>query len=133
MNTDQQNKREEAPAAPDFAQTLAHSMERVVNARTVYGETVTHEGITVIPVARATWLGAGGGGGDRSTQGGGSGLVGALRIKPVGYVEIKDGETRFKGFFDMGVVVQIILSYSIVAAITFAGVRKIIQAARSKS
>jgi uncharacterized spore protein YtfJ len=130
MNTDQQNKREEAPAAPDFAQTLVHSMERVVNARTVYGEAVTHEGITVIPVARATWLGAGGG--DRSTQGG-SGLAGALRIKPVGYVEIKDGETRFKGFFDMGVVVQIILSYSIVAAITFAGIRKIIQAARSKS
>ena len=130
MNTDLQDKREGAPVAPDLAQTLAHSMERVVNARTVYGEAVTHEGITVIPVARASWFGAGGG--DRGVKEGGSGLVGALRIKPVGYVEIKDGETRFKGFFDMGVVVQIILSYSIVAAITFAGVRKIIQASRSK-
>jgi uncharacterized spore protein YtfJ len=130
MNPDLQEKREGAPVAPDLAQTLANSMERVVNARTVYGEAVTREGITVIPVARASWFSAGGG--DRSTQGG-SGLLGALRIKPIGYVEIKDGATRFKGFFDMGVVVQIILSYSVVAAITFAGVRKIIQAARSKS
>lgn len=130
MDTDLHDKSEGASATPDFAQTLAHSMERVVNARTVYGEPVTHDGTTVIPVARATWFGAGGG--DRSTQGG-AGLAGALRIKPVGYVEIKDGQTRFKGFFDMGVVVQIILSYSVVAAITFAGVRKIIQASRSKS
>jgi uncharacterized spore protein YtfJ len=129
MNIEQQNKRAEAPTTSDLAQTLAHGMEQVVNARTVYGEAVTHEGITVIPVARASWFNAGGG--DRSTQGG-SGLIGALRIKPVGYIEIKDGSTRFKGFFDMGVIVQIILSSSIVAAITLEGVRKIIQASRSK-
>jgi uncharacterized spore protein YtfJ len=131
MNTDLQDKREGAAVAPDLAQTLAYGIERVMNARTVYGEAVTHDGVTVIPVACASWLGAGGG--DRGVNEGGSGLVGALRVKPVGYIEIKDGETRFKGFFDMGVVVQIILSYSVVAAITFAGVRKIIQASRSKS
>jgi uncharacterized spore protein YtfJ len=131
MDTDLQANREGAPVSADLAQTLTHSMERIVNARTVYGEPVTHEGVVVIPVARASWLGAGGGG--RGGEEGGSGMVGSLQVKPVGYIEIKDGATRFKGFFDMGVIVQIILSYSVVAAITFAGIRKIIQAARSKS
>jgi uncharacterized spore protein YtfJ len=127
MDTELQDERQGVPGVPDLAQTLAHSMERVVNARTVYGEPVTHEGVVVIPVARAGWMVAGGR--DRAVREGSSGMVG---VKPVGYIEIKDGQTRFKGFFDMGVVVQLILSYAVVAAITFAGIRKIIQATRSK-
>ena len=77
---------------------LAMLAERVggrFTASTVFGSPVEREGVTVIPVATVRFgLGGGGGedpGGGQSGEGGG----GAGSGTPAGYIEIKDGRSRF--------------------------------------
>lgn len=76
------------------AQRLAEQLGATASARTIYGEPVERNGITVIPVARVRY-GFGGGGGlssDASGSGGGAGVV----LTPIGYIELKQGVTRFQ-------------------------------------
>jgi uncharacterized spore protein YtfJ len=67
------------------------------DARTVYGEPVEREGVTVIPVARIGYgFGGGFGRGDEESDAGSGGGIGAgLGASPVGVVEITDHDTRF--------------------------------------
>ena len=53
------------------------------------------DGVKVIPVAKARW-GFGGGGGSRDAGGEGSGGGGGVWVSPVGYIEMKDGDSRFR-------------------------------------
>jgi uncharacterized spore protein YtfJ len=82
-------------------QRIAEKLGATVKASTVFGDPVERDGLTVIPVARARW-GFGGGGGtgqpERGADGGGGG--GAMSITPVGYIEIGDGQTRFRPIQD---------------------------------
>jgi uncharacterized spore protein YtfJ len=66
-----------------------------VAASTVFAPPVEGGAITVIPVATARFVMAGGSGSDaeKSQEGGGGGGLG--RVSPVGYIELKDGRTRF--------------------------------------
>jgi uncharacterized spore protein YtfJ len=69
-------------------------------AATVFGEAVEREGVTVIPVAKAKW-GMGGGGGHRrpgAQEGMGGG--GGVTVTPVGYIEIRDGQSSFRPIWD---------------------------------
>lgn len=64
-------------------------------ASTVYGSPVERDGITVVPVAVAR-IGVGAGSGtdsskDQEGEGGGGGGM----VAPVGYIELKDGHSRF--------------------------------------
>ncbi|MFD0361058.1 hypothetical protein ACFQZZ_06295 [Nocardia sp. GCM10030253] len=54
-------------------------------AATVFGEPITADGITIVPVARAGFGFAGGG------DGGGGGAD----VRPVGYIEISHGVARY--------------------------------------
>lgn len=72
---------------------LRSVVDRVQGARLCYGEPVTSEGRTVIPVARVTARGGLGFGGDEAEGGGGGG--GKLGATPVGYIEITADGTRF--------------------------------------
>jgi len=77
-----------------FIERLAHQLGITANAKHIYGEPVERDGVTVIPVAKAVY-GFGGGGGKKETEeglGGGGGVM----LTPVGYIEIKNGETRFR-------------------------------------
>ena len=60
-----------------------------------FGEPVQHDGLTVIPVARARFgFGAGGGtGGPPGKEGSGGG--GAI-VTPIGFIELRDGSAVFK-------------------------------------
>lgn len=71
-------------------------------ARTVYGDPVERDQVTVIPVARVRWMigaGAGSGGvpteGGRPTEGEGSGGGGAIVGDPVGYIEVRPSGATF--------------------------------------
>ena len=67
----------------------------------IFGEPVEGDGVTVIPVARARW-GLGGGGGKqglasrREGMGGGGGVI----VEPAGFIEMKDGEARYRPIVD---------------------------------
>ena len=73
-----------------LVERLADRLGVTANARTVYGDAVEREGVTVIPVAKVSF-GFGGGGGIQGAREG-SGGGGGLRAEPLGYIEIKNGE-----------------------------------------
>ena len=81
-------------APPDFVERLSEFVGTRVGARAVYGDPVERDGITVIPVARSVWgFGGGSGEGDGQT---GSGGGGGGAVKPIGYIEVRDGRAEFK-------------------------------------
>jgi len=85
----------EMPIIGDRLDEIVRSVVDHAGAKMVFGEPVTVEGKTILPVAKVRY-GFGGGAGrkrDGEQQGGGGG--GGLVAKPVGLVEITESETRF--------------------------------------
>jgi uncharacterized spore protein YtfJ len=75
--------------------TLAERLGATLTASSIFGTPVERDGITVIPVATLR-LGFGGGSGtepDRKQSGEGAG--GGGFAVPTGYIEIRDGRSRF--------------------------------------
>jgi sporulation protein YtfJ len=89
-----------AAAAPLF-EGLAEKLGLSAHAAKIFGEPVERDGITVVPVAKARWGVGGGGGGDpRNPRRGGLGGGGGVVVAPVGYIEIRAGESRFRPIWD---------------------------------
>ena len=69
------------------------------NVKSVYGEPITAQGKTVIPVAKIMYGYGGGGGtggvGDTKARGEGGGGGGGGRAIPVGVIEVSSQQTRF--------------------------------------
>ena len=114
-----------------FLTKLIDRVTLSANARMIYGEPVERDGATVIPVGKVRWGLGGGEGGDVEGNGGGGG-GGGVGVSPVGYIEIKNGTTRFKPIFDPALIVQIISASAFVSLVVLTGVRRIIQIARKK-
>jgi uncharacterized spore protein YtfJ len=80
-------------------QSLKESILGQAGVKTIYGEPITAQGKTVIPVAKIMYgfgAGAGTGGvGNSSAQGEGGGGGAGVRTIPVGVIEISDQPTRF--------------------------------------
>jgi uncharacterized spore protein YtfJ len=98
----------------DFLARLADRIGASVQASAIFGEPVERGGVTVIPVAKATWGFGGGTGGEagkEGTGGGGGGLV-----APLGYIEVRQSGADFRHIRDPR-----LLATSVVAAIGVAG------------
>ena len=80
-------------------QSLKESIFSQVGVKAIYGEPISAQGKTVIPVAKLIYgygAGAGTGGvGNSSAQGEGGGGGAGVRAIPVGVIEISDQQTRF--------------------------------------
>jgi uncharacterized spore protein YtfJ len=87
---------------------LARGFQDSLSVRTVYGEPISANGVTIVPVAEVVFGFGGGGGGGTGTgpsagpesalqggSGGGGGGGGGGVVDPVGYVEITDGGSRW--------------------------------------
>src|SRR5712691_3177139 len=91
---------------------IAQLLERIkasARVETIYGEPHQVGDKTVIPVARVEYVfGAGSGGGTQpgsddghgATSGGGGGGGGAVRVRPVGVLEVTNDETRMVPIID---------------------------------
>ena len=93
------------PQPLSLFEKLAEKIGVTARAATIYGEAVERDGVTVIPVAKARW-GLGGGGGHRrhgANEGVGGG--GGITINPVGYIEIREGRSRFRPIWDPSKVI----------------------------
>jgi uncharacterized spore protein YtfJ len=91
-----------AHASATLLERLADKLGGRASVTAVYGEPVTRDGITVIPVARVGF-GFGGGlgrevGAVRTGEGGGGG--GGVEARPLGFIEIKDGTATYKPIRD---------------------------------
>ena len=89
---------------------LRSVVDRMQGARLCYGEPVTAEGRTVIPVARVSARGGLGFGGDEADGGGGGG--GKLSATPVGYIEVTADGTRFTPIDDGGADARMVRAVS---------------------
>ena len=81
--------------ADEILTTLADHLGGRFTATTVFGSPVEREGVTVIPVAIVRFGFGGGGGEDPSGGQSGEGGGGAGSGAPAGYIEIKDGRSRY--------------------------------------
>lgn len=81
---------------PEILDGLAEKLGGRASVSTVFGEPVAHGDVVVIPVARAGFgLGAGAGKvGAEAAKGSGGG--GGTSVRPVGYIEIKNGGAVFR-------------------------------------
>jgi uncharacterized spore protein YtfJ len=102
-----------------YFETIAKKLGVNSNIGLVYGEPVERQGITVIPVAN--FFGGFGGGESSETQkvpggtGGGAGFI----ARPVGYIEIKNGQAKFQPVVDVVGMVRTVFTF--VAIIMFIG------------
>lgn len=91
----------------------------------VFGEPVTQDGVTVIPVAKISGGGGAGTGkkeGDRPGQGSGGGFgVGAV---PLGVLVVKDGKVRWQPIVDVN---RVILGGQVVVIAALLTVRTLIR------
>ncbi|WP_439882632.1 spore germination protein GerW family protein [Pontibacter sp. MBLB2868] len=106
----------------NFVERLADKLGISANATKIYGEAVERDGATVIPVAKARYGFGGGRGtkGDEKGFGGGGGVA----ITPVGFIEMKDGTTKFRSIRDPETVMKIV---AISGLFTFLTVRSIMK------
>lgn len=94
-------------------------------ATAVYGQPVSVDGVTVIPVARSRW-GFGGGageGGDDEDSGSGAGGGGGAAASPVGYIEISDGVARFVPISDPAKYWPLVVAGGLVAWLVLRGLK----------
>lgn len=94
----------DADESPGIGGLVRETIERLhdsAHVDRVYGDPVTVEGKTVVPVARVAY-GFGGGFGtgtdEEGETGEGGGGTGGARAAPVGALEITEGKTRFVRF-----------------------------------
>lgn len=95
------------------AERLAERLGMSASARTVFAEPVEREGVTVIPVARVRYGFGGGGGGREEGQGNGGG--GMVQAFPLGYIELRDGESTFRRMRSPANVVRVVLAVGLVS------------------
>jgi uncharacterized spore protein YtfJ len=95
--SDEARRAGERSAADQLLERLAELVGAKAGVQAVFGEPVSRQNLTVIPVARVRW-GFGGGGGRAETPpsgpASGSGGGGGVAADPIGYVELgPDGAT----------------------------------------
>ncbi|MBC5991981.1 spore germination protein GerW family protein [Pontibacter cellulosilyticus] len=97
-----QDKEKDTTSNTSVAERLAEKIGISANASHIYGDPVERHGTTVIPVAKAAY-GFGGGNGNEGSGGGGG-----MSLTPVGYIEIKEGTTRFRSIRDPQTTMKIV-------------------------
>jgi uncharacterized spore protein YtfJ len=85
-------------------QSLKDGILGQASVKAIYGEPVSAQGKTIIPVAKIMYVygaGAGTGGvGDTSARGDGGGGGGGVRVIPLGVIEVSGEPTRFVAISD---------------------------------
>jgi uncharacterized spore protein YtfJ len=95
---------------PGFLERMAERLGGQAQAKSVFGEPVTRDGVTVIPVARAAWGFGGGFGHAAAGRDGGSGGGGGVSVRPVGYIELRNGRSRFRPIRDRAMTGSLLLA-----------------------
>lgn len=110
---------------PSFLERLAERCGVHASAKTIYSEPVERDGITVIPVAKVRW-GFGGGSGRKNGQKGRGG-GGGVQVAPLGYIEIKDGQTEYRPIRDPAALLPVVAIGGLAGIFLLRGLRKLIR------
>jgi uncharacterized spore protein YtfJ len=123
--TTQAITKEEFPANDNLVQSIAEKLGIAAKSIKIYDEPIERGGTTIIPVSKISY-GFGGGSGKQKEQEG-SGGGGGLTTSPVGYIEIKNGETKFRQIIDLPVLIPLITAGSLALLTVFWSVGKLLQ------
>jgi len=94
---------------------IKENLEKSANTKSIFGDVMKLEGISIIPVGSFTMKGGGGGGigsmgpkteteseddesGSKTGKGGGLGMT--VDVNPIGYIKIKDGNAEYVEIID---------------------------------
>jgi len=122
---DNGNEQATKPRKRSFVERVAERMGMQASAKAVYAEAVEFDGVTVIPVAKVRW-GFGGGTG-RKQRKRGKGAGGGLQAAPLGYIEIKEGQTEFKPIRDPMSLVPLVAMGGLAGWVVLRSLRKLIR------
>jgi uncharacterized spore protein YtfJ len=123
-----------APAPESLVERLAQRLGASVQSANIFGQPVERDGVTVVPVAKASWgFGGGGGSGGEGTPGAGtgSGGGGGVSVKPVGFIELSGGQAQFRPIREVDEV-KIILASAVATAVLLAGLGSIVSKLKEK-
>ncbi|MGB7208536.1 MAG: GerW family sporulation protein [Pyrinomonadaceae bacterium] len=118
-------------AENSFIERLANQLGIAANARYIYAEAVERDGVTVIPVAKVAYAFGGGAGKKDGEEGSGGG--GGVSITPVGYIEMKNGETRFRQIIGSARILTLMAIGSLSLLTVVWGVSKLIYSPERRS
>lgn len=107
------------PLTDSVLERLAARLGGEATARTVFGDPVREDGVTVIPVSRARFGFGMGRKGSEGDEGGGGGA----QVSPVGYIEIRNGEVSFRSLRGMIELVPVIVAGGFTAMMVFRALR----------
>lgn len=119
-----------SPAGRSIPATIA-GLLRASGVTTVFGEPISHGGVTVVPVARISGGGGGGGAaphGPAEPEGSGGGV--GFTIRPVGAYVIRDGTVHWRPALDIN---KIILGGQVVAITALLTARALLRRRRRPS
>jgi uncharacterized spore protein YtfJ len=105
-----------------LVENLAETFGSKASAQTIYGSPIERGRLTIIPVGKVRF-GLGGGSGNREKEGEGSGGGGGMMIAPVGYIEMKDGRSKFRRINYPTAILQVIGGFALSAWIVLRGIR----------
>ncbi len=128
-STIQQRDETTSAGTPNFLERMAEKLGVQGRSASVYSEPIEKNGITIVPVAKVRWGfgGGGGAGGAKDGKGHGSGGGGGMRVTPVGYIELKDGQSEFKPIRDASSFVPAILAGGAVSFFLLRALRKLLR------
>lgn len=89
----------QADVAGDMLTKLAERLGGAATASAVFAAPVEREGMTVVPVAKVRW-GFGGGFGPNKEGAEGSGGGGGVMARPMGFIEIREGQAQYRPLRD---------------------------------
>jgi uncharacterized spore protein YtfJ len=79
----------------DMLTRLSDRLGTQFSAQSVFAPAAERDGVTVIPVATVRYGLGGGGGEDREKHQDGAGAGAGGTVTPIGYIELKDGRSRY--------------------------------------
>lgn len=106
---------------------LAHRLGLPAGANLVFGDRVEHDGMVLIPVAKAAWGIGGGIDGAKDSGGGGGGAS----VTPFGYVQISDGDARFHRIFSPLHAVAMIVAGTVGTSLMLRALGRLLAALRA--
>src|SRR5438034_8020219 len=106
------------PETEGFLRELARRLEDAANAKTIFAAPIERDGATIVPIAKARW-GMGGGPGVRPGGAGsparGPGGGGGAMVSPIGYIELRNGMSKFRPIRDPARTLPLLIAAGITA------------------
>lgn len=108
-----------------FIRQLAEKLGASAAAKTIYGDPIDRGDVSIIPVAKILY-GFGGGEGDRNGQGGAGG-GGGVKVMPIGYIELKNGESKFRPIRNTAATIAWMVAGGVAGVLLARGLRRLLR------